>query len=100
MPIAEAARLARQLLADPSSHLCAAVNEWEFPASREYLVLAEQFDLLHRVNAEHPGRVEAYVRPWPDPNRVQYGKGTSLPLDELRRTLDEHRAAVEAQRVA
>lgn len=99
MSLPEAARLATRLAVDPSTHLCAALNGWDYPASREFLVLADQFDAFVRVNSGKK-RPAPYPRPWPDASKSTFGKGTAIPIDELRRTLDAHRAAVEAERAA
>lgn len=99
MSLAEAARLAVLLAKDPTTQLCAALNGWDYPASREFLVLADQFDAFGRVNSGKK-KPAPYPRPWPDESKSTYGKGTAIPVDELRRTLDAHRAAVEAARTA
>lgn len=58
----EAWQLTRALVADPSSHVAAAVGRWTHPATRESLILADLFDLLHRVHAKTPPK--PYPRPW------------------------------------
>ena len=92
----EAVRLTRQLTADPSSAVCAALQEWDYPLSREALALMDLYDAFTNANFKNP---KPYPRPWPDPNRTVYGKGTALPLDELARVLAAHRAAVDSERI-
>jgi hypothetical protein len=62
MTITEAARQAGWLAKDPSTALCASLVGWEHPISREGLVLADLFDMVH--NALTEGRVEPHwIRP-------------------------------------
>lgn len=63
MSLQEAARLAKTLLADPSSATAASLQGWSHPISREALVLMDLFDLDHQVAAgkkvkPHTGRPE------------------------------------------
>ena len=64
----EAYLLTAQLLKDPSSAIYAAANEWDYPLSREGLVLADLFDLTVQANSSKKIRVQ-YPRPF-----VQGGK--------------------------
>jgi hypothetical protein len=59
----EAVRLVGVLSSDPSSHICAAVNQWDSPRTAEWLVLADLFDAFVRANYERP---QAYPRPFRD----------------------------------
>ena len=59
----EAYLLVAQLLKDPSSAVFAAANEWDFPLSREGLMLADLFDLLHQANSSKKVR-NRYPRPF------------------------------------
>ncbi|MFG3338724.1 hypothetical protein [Glycomyces sp. NPDC048151] len=63
----EAWLLTEQLLADPTSHLAAALAGWDYPASREALALADLWDLTVAVNTDKRkrGKAERYVRPFP-----------------------------------
>lgn len=81
MSILEAARLAQHLLRDTTAQTFVSVNDWEFAASREYLLLADHYDLLHRVHADKPERVKPYPRPWPDQAAEQIG--TLISADNL-----------------
>lgn len=81
MSIVEAARLAQCLIRDTTTQTFVAINGWEFAASREYLLLADQYDLLHRANAEKPDRVKPYPRPWPDRSSEQMG--TTIPVHNI-----------------
>lgn len=51
MPWSEAVRLAQVLHADPSSAIAAAALGWEYPLSREALILLDLFDLEHAANS-------------------------------------------------
>jgi hypothetical protein len=63
----EAWLLTQQLLADPTSHLAAALAGWDYPASRETLALADLFDLTVAANTDKRkrGRAGRYARPFP-----------------------------------
>jgi len=69
----EARRLVEQLATDPSSHLCASVNEWAHPLSREAALLVDLFDLTAAAHSgkrkpkPHPGR------PWSSRKKERYG---------------------------
>jgi hypothetical protein len=52
MPWDEAIGHIRTLQADPSSAIFAAVAGWDYPMSREALLLADIFDLDHIVNSD------------------------------------------------
>lgn len=58
----EATYLVAILLRDPTSWLQAAVNEWEYPVSREWMVAAHSYDLLHAVNSKN--KPKPYPTPW------------------------------------
>lgn len=55
MSIFEAARLAELLLRDPSSQVSAAVQEWDYPISRETLASLDLFDLTMMANSAPKG---------------------------------------------
>lgn len=63
--LAEVARLVVILRRDPSSAIAAALEGWDYPISRETLVLADLYDLTGQANTakgkwrSHPGH-----RPW------------------------------------
>lgn len=60
---------------DPSSAITAALEGWDYPISREALILADLFDLEHMANSDpkksrpkpHP------MRPWKDQRRERHG---------------------------
>lgn len=56
--------LVRMLHRDPTSWLFAAVNEWDYPASRELLSLADLVDVLVQVNTRKGQRAKPYPRPF------------------------------------
>ncbi len=67
----EAVYLVSVLMRDPSSWLCAARSEWEFPASREFMVLAHTYDLTARINSKQ--RPKPYPTPWENANKTKIG---------------------------
>jgi hypothetical protein len=84
MSYGEAWRLTLQLMADPTSHVAAAVQGWEFPASWEYLALADLIDVTIAVNRDGKGPAQKpYRRPWIKPTRA-IGEGTSLTVPQYR----------------
>lgn len=62
----EAWRVTHVLLGDPSSHAAAAVAGWEFPVTREWLVLADVVDVLLASNARKGRKPKPYPRPKPN----------------------------------
>ncbi|MGL5910664.1 MAG: hypothetical protein ACRCZP_11725 [Phycicoccus sp.] len=64
----EALRLTRVLMTDPSSQVATSVAQITGTRSREWLLLADIFDLLHTVNARR--RTRPYPRPGDRPRRV------------------------------
>lgn len=64
----EASRLTRELLREPGSHVYAAVNDWEYPVSREALVLMDLHDAFVNANFK---RAKAYPRPWKDRSKTR-----------------------------
>lgn len=85
----EAWLLTEQLLADPTSHLAAALADWDHPASREALALADVFDLLVAVNTDKRKRSRAghYPRPFPLGERTRSTK-PQVSQAEVRAALE------------
>lgn len=88
----EAVRLVQHLAGDPSSAVCVALNDWDYPLSREAITLADLFDLQHLSKAKR--KPQPYARPWQD-GRRRFGR-TSLTPAQLRRILDTHRQGGQA----
>jgi hypothetical protein len=57
--------LIQGLLKDTRAWLFAAVNEWDYPVSREWLIAADQFDLFARANT--PKKYQRHLKPHPRP---------------------------------
>ena len=74
------------LTRDPSSMLAASINDWEGPRSREWLILADLYDLLAVVHTKKP---KPYPRPWPDPGSRRRGH-TDLPRGKVIQLLNAH----------
>lgn len=97
MSLGEAVRLTVVLAADPSSHVGAAVNGMQFPASRDYLAMQRlNANFVARYTQKRPkflGLADPFVVP---PRRYV---GTPMDKDRLRATLAAHRAlpAVEQE---
>jgi hypothetical protein len=74
----EAIRLTQTLQSDPSSHVAAALNDWDAPRSGAWMVLADLYDLMQHVNVDPRKRsqVKPYPRPWRDPNSRRRGRTT------------------------
>jgi len=83
----EAIRLVGLLSQDPSSQLCAQLNEWKAPRSPEWLVLADLFDAFVQANSQR--KQTPYPRPFPDPNQKRTGK-TDLPRAQVIDLLNRH----------
>lgn len=85
----EAYRLASVLARDPASAVAAAVAGWDYPISRDALVLADLYDLQHAAKAKR--RPKPYPRPWGNKDRKHSGTGR-YTTDELRAVLAATRA--------
>lgn len=72
----EAIYLVQALLADTTSLLQASVRGWKYPVSREWMMLAELYDLDLRIHSRG-GKAKPVPRPWPDPNKSRVGSATS-----------------------
>ncbi|WP_235739000.1 hypothetical protein [Nocardioides alcanivorans] len=82
----EAFRLIKILRADPSSALASAMAGWEYPISREALLLADQFDLLHQVNADpKQGKPKPHpMRPWKQGRKTEErGKKIAVTQEQV-----------------
>ncbi len=83
MPWGEAYRLTVILAADPGSQVGAALAQWPYPVSREWLVMAD-----HRDSTEY-GRIgrraKRYPRPWEAPGMRRLGGGRDGRLCEYTR---------------
>lgn len=88
----EAYRLTQQLATDPASRVGAAINGWEFPVSREVLVLMDLFDLTHQIAWRQGGSKGARPKPYPRPMR---GKRKTRPRPTISQS-----AVMEALRAA
>ena len=80
----EAYLLTAQLLKDPSSAVFAAANEWDFALSREGLMLADLFDLLHQANSSKKIR-NRYPRPFKQ-GAKRFGK-TNRTVADVKKIL-------------
>lgn len=78
--------MVQALFKDPSSRLQAAYSGWKNPATFEWMLLAETFDLLVKVNSKS-GKAKPIERPWPRNDQQKIGNTT--------RSRDEVIAALE-----
>lgn len=76
------------LMRDPTSWTQAAKNGWKHPASFEWMVLAQSFDLLYAVNSKN--KTKPLPRPWPDANAKRSGK-PAVEESRVREILDAMR---------
>jgi hypothetical protein len=77
----EAAYLTAALMLKPDSMLQAAKNGWKYPATYEWMIIAELVDLTLKVNSKN-GKAKPIDRPWPTGNNERIGK-TDLPREEV-----------------
>jgi len=82
VPYREAVLLVSVLMRDPASWVQAAANGWKFPVSREWIVLAHNYDLHAQVNAGKKNKPKPYPNPFPAKNSTRTGK-TSRPAAEV-----------------
>ncbi len=62
----EAVSLTKVLLGDPSSRVGAAVQEWDYPVTKESAILMDTLDVLMLANTPDKQRhkLKPYSRPW------------------------------------
>lgn len=90
MTLAEAARHAVTLRADPSSAIAAAIEGWDHPISREALVLMDLFDLEHSVNSKKTPKPH-HGRPWASKGEVKRrGNAAGRTHEQVRQILNAH----------
>lgn len=68
----EAIMLVSVLVRDPNSWIQSAMSKWDYPVTREWIVLSHVFDLLAAVNSKK--KPKPYPTPWPSDNSVKLGK--------------------------
>lgn len=73
------------LLRDPSSWLQASIAGWDFPVTREWIVGAHTYDLLHAVNSKKTPK--PYPTPWPNENTKRLGR-SNRPTNEVLAQLE------------
>jgi hypothetical protein len=84
MSFGEAWRLTGVLLADPSSHVAAAVAGWPHPVSREWMLSAHLYDAFVASKVDpKKHKAQPYPRPW-DVKPKALGAGTSMSVAEYR----------------
>jgi len=59
------------LMRDPSSWVQAAVNKWDYPVDRNWIVQTRVYDLLAIVNSKN--KPKPYPAPWPKENTKKLG---------------------------
>lgn len=82
--ILEATLLVRMLLRKPDSALQAALAGWDFPVSREWVVLAHLWDLTANINSKR--KVKPYPNPFKNNATTRMGK-TDLPSSTVKKLL-------------
>lgn len=58
---------------EPDSWLFAAVNGWRYPVSREWMMLADLYDLTGKAAAGRRWK-KSYPRPWPKDGAKKFGR--------------------------
>lgn len=81
----EAFMLTAILMRDTTSWLQAAVNNWKFPASMEWIMMVQQFDAFVAVNSKNS---KPTPMPWQSP--IRSGKPT-VSQEKVREVLDAMR---------
>lgn len=74
------------LLADPASHLGAAVAGWSYPVDRATLVLMDLYDQHHQIAISQGGskrKAKPYPRPWPSKTKSRTKPSADLTQDEI-----------------
>lgn len=85
----EAWGLVERLALDPASHLCAAINGWDYPLSREAMALADLYDLTAVANTDkrHRRSLKPYRRPWKN-TKGRRSKTPAVDQAAVRAALD------------
>lgn len=78
----EAVRMLKVLSEDPSSWVAARLAGWTNPVPREWLVLADLFDVQLRSKSKR--KPKAYRRPW-DRSPTVHGQGQAVSIEEWKR---------------
>jgi hypothetical protein len=62
----ESFALLNEIVQDPASHTCAAINKWEYAFSRESIQMADLFDLTQVINTDpkQAKNIQLKPRPW------------------------------------
>lgn len=84
MPISEAILLLETLRQDPTSWVHAAIAKWQWPASREFLALADVFDAIAKAHFKKP---KPYHRPMPDGSTKVEQLGERIAFSDLAEVL-------------
>lgn len=82
----EALLLINILSRDPSSWLSAARRKWDYPVSREWMVMANLVDVMVAANSKK--KPKPSPRPWPKEGENRIGK-KSQNRDEVIKRLNE-----------
>jgi hypothetical protein len=91
VPVRELWLLVEGLLKDTRSWVFAAINEWEYPVSREWLLAADQFDMFARAHTpkKYQRQLKPHPRPFSTATEKRYGGRNK---NRTRRTPEEVRA--------
>lgn len=81
--------LVNVLMADQSSWIFAAFNGWDFPASMEWIKLADLVDV--QVMSKSKNRPKPSPRPWPDKAVKRVGDNSKHSQAEILQVLDAMR---------
>jgi len=83
----EAWRLTLVLARDPSSQVAAAVAGWPHPVTREWAVIADLFDLQHKVASQNKSK--PLPRPWGKAGRKKLTMASPERWAQIRAELAE-----------
>lgn len=74
VPLPEFWLLLRDLTDNPESRFHARIARWKYPVSREWMMLAEEFDAANRrVTPKGKPAPKPLPRPWPDRTTKRFG---------------------------
>lgn len=79
----EALRMLKILGDDPTSQVAAALSKWAFPASWDYIALADLID-VQTSKVKWRRKPKSYRRPW-DKRPVVHGRGSAVSVEQWRR---------------
>lgn len=91
MPYGEAVHMVTALKADPSSHVFAALADWEYPMSVEAMIAATHFDAYVQARTKKGRKAKTYPRPWDHQKNRRSKAAAHVTQDQIRAALEARR---------